>query len=129
MKKFEGRIKGNSGVSYRPAGSQDIRDFYGYIPATMYALVFELGDKVVALGGWKMENGNLVVFSDIKEGAKLNKHTIWRGAKVIMDFVKEKGVPMYATTSNPEFLRRLGFHTIGKSNEYDLLQFIGEVGV
>lgn len=119
------KLKGNESVEYRHATSRDIEEFYGYIPATMKALIFFVNGTPSGLGGYKMENGNLIVFSDIRENVKVNKYTILRCANVIMDFIKEKDTPMYAVTNNKKLLKSLGFVHIGEVEDASLFEFYG----
>jgi len=98
-------------------------EYYGHVPASMRALVFFLNGELSGIGGYKIENGNLVVFSDLKEGVKVSKHTIWRCTKIIMDMVKEKGRPMYSVAENPELLKRLGFKQMMPVNGHDLFGY------
>lgn len=103
-------LPSNPRVTYKPATQSDIIEFYGARPShSIKALAFYVDGELAGLGGWKMENGSYVIFSEIKSGIVVEKATIFRCAKVILDMVSEEGCPMYASTENPKFLEKLGF--------------------
>jgi hypothetical protein len=116
----------NPRVTYRTADQADLVDFYGKRPDfSIKAIIFFLDDKPAAIGGWKIEGGNYAVFSEIKDDVKVEKSTIFRCARLVLDFISEKGCPMYASTHNPRFLERLGFtklETVTNSEEFYVWQ-------
>lgn len=102
-------LKSNPRVTYRKATIEDVIAATGAEPKnSLRAIAFFLDGKIAGLGGYKIENGSYVIFSDIKDNLDVSKQTIFRCAKVIMDFVKSKGVPMYVKAHNPELCERLG---------------------
>lgn len=119
-------LASNPRVSYRPATQEDLTEFYGeHPPFSIKAIAFMLDGQIAALGGWKIENGSYVIFSEIKEGVTVEKATIFRCAKIILDMVSEQGCPMYAATHNQKFLEKLGFQpfdTVTNSKEFYVWQ-------
>ena len=103
------RLKQNPRVEYRIATAQDATDFYGKVPAYSFrGLAFFVDGKIAGIAGYKIDSGRFVIFSDIAEGVTVNKQTIFRCAKIVMDFVSGKKCPMIAGTDNPRFCESLG---------------------
>lgn len=119
-------LSSNPRVTYKLATDDDMTEFYGERPAfTGRAIVFFLDGEIAGLGGWKIDGSSYVVFSEIKEGVKVEKSTVFRCARIILDMVSEKNCPMYAVTHNPKFLERLGFkpfETVTDNKEYYVWQ-------
>lgn len=119
-------LRSNPRVTYKDATQADLIAFYGLKPPfSIKAIVFFLDQALVAIGGWKIENGQYVVFSEIKEGVKVEKATVFRCAQVILKMVSEKGCPMYAATHNHKFLGKLGFkpfETVSDNKEFFVWQ-------
>lgn len=106
-------LTGNERVTYRLATAEDIEAVTGQkTPYTVMAYAFFLDGEPAGLGGYKLENGNFVVFSDIKKDVKAPKMTVYRCVRKVMDMIKAKGLPMYAMAENPELCERLGFKRI-----------------
>lgn len=119
-------LPSNPRVTYKDATQDDLISYYGSTPAfSVRAIIFYLDGEVAAIGGWKIENGSYVVFSEIKEGVKVEKATVFRCARVILEMVSEKGCPMYAATDNHKFLEKLGFkpfETVSDNKEFFVWQ-------
>ena len=104
------KVESNPRVTYRISTVDDIENFTGKKPeSSMRSISFFLDGELSGIGGYKIENGNFVVFSDIKENVIVSKQTIWRCAKIVMDMIEEKGLPMYALSHNKKFVEKLGF--------------------
>ena len=107
-------LPSNPRVTYKIASVEDIIAMTGEKPkASLRALVFYLDGIPSGLGGYKLENGAYILFSDIKESVNVSKLTIFRCAKIIMEFAKKRGMSMYAVGGNPDLLERLGLVHIG----------------
>lgn len=103
-------LTGNPRVGYRMATADDIEAVTGQkSPYTCRAYAFFYDGVPVALGGYKLENGNFVVFSDIKEGVDAPKMTVFRCVLKVMEMVRAKGLSMYAVAENPELCEKIGF--------------------
>lgn len=119
-------LKSNPRITYRSATAGDLEDFWGeYPPVSVRAVAFFLDGKIVGIGGWKMEGGSFVLFSEIKDGVKVEKATIFRCARIVMDMAAENKCPMHAATDNPRFLESLGFQpfdTVTNAKEFFVWQ-------
>lgn len=102
-------------LTYRQATLEDLVAFYGSAPKeTTRAIIFLRGDKIVAIGGVKMEKGRVVAFSEIKPDANLSKMTIWRSALIVMEMIKTFEVPVWAAAEHKgadtaKLIKRFGF--------------------
>ena len=109
-----------TGLTYRHATRDDLVAFYGKAPAcSIRALVFLDGDKIVAIGGMKREDGRWVAFSEIKPDVKLGKLTIWRCAKLVMEMLEAMKLPIWAVAEQQGaetglLVRHLGFQHEGE---------------
>ena len=113
-------LKSNPSVTYRPSVKEDIVDFYGCVPVTMRSISFFLDGELAAIGGYKVQDGVVVIFSDIKEWAKTHKQSVWRCAKIVREFVKKTDAIIYAVAENCDFVSKLGFCKVGGDEEQDL---------
>ena len=115
-------VPSNLRVTYKDATEDDLVAYYGQKPPfSIKGIIFFVDGEMAAIGGWKIQNHRYVVFSEIKEGVKVEKATVFRCAKVIMKMVSEKGCPMYAATENHKFLEKLGFkpfETVSDNKEF-----------
>lgn len=103
-------LNGNPRVTYKLATAEDIEAVTGQkSPYTAKAYVFYWDGKPAGLGGYKLENGNFVVFSDIKKDVDAPKLTVYRCVLKVMEMIRSKGLPMYAVAENPELCERIGF--------------------
>lgn len=103
-------LASNPRVTYRVASAEDIEGVTGEKPVySVKALAFFYDGELAGIGGYKIHNGSYVAFSDIKKGVEAPKLTIYRCALIIMDLIKSKGLPMFASAENPELCERLGF--------------------
>jgi len=103
-------LESNPRVTYRIATKEDIEAFTGGgVPYTLKALAFFYDGKPAGIGGYKIENGNFVVFSDILKDVDAPKLTIYRCALKIMELIRAKGLPMYVVADNPSLCKRMGF--------------------
>ena len=93
----------------RPATRSDVHSFYGCgAPVTIQARVWERENEILAIAGWFSVAGQRFVFSDLKEGTRVAKKTIWREAKAFM-----ADLPACVCACSPgseKFLLRLGWH-------------------
>jgi len=88
-------------LTYHNATVADLVAFYGAPPKeTTQAIVFYRGDKIVAIGGIKREQGRVVAFSEIKPDANLSKMTIGRCAYLVMDMIRTFRVPVWAAADH-----------------------------
>lgn len=103
-------LAANPRITYRLATAEDVEAMIGCkSPHSVMAYVFFLDGMPWGLGGYKIENGNFVVFSDIKKDVKLPKMTIFRCGKKVMDLIAAKKLPMYVVADNADLIKRLGF--------------------
>lgn len=115
-------LPSNPRVTYKNATQADLLEYYGdYPPYTLKALVFYVDGELAGIGGWKIENGSYVVFSEIRENVTIEKATVFRCARIVMKMVAEQGSPMYAATDNQRLLEKLGFkpfETVSDNREF-----------
>lgn len=83
-------------------------------PRTAYSWVAFYKGAPACLAGLIVEKGGCIAFSEIKEGIKAPKITIWRTARALMERIKGLNLPMYAACDfndkmAHEFVKRLGF--------------------
>lgn len=99
----------------RPATSDDVRGWYGYIPATMRAIILEVNGEPIAIGGLMRGRDCCTAFMDMKDGASDFPHSLWKATmKAMREIILESKLPVYALVNEelstaPAFLRRLGF--------------------
>ena len=102
-------LKGGSGLKYRIATYDDYTKWYGgrqKFGAKAYA--FFKDEEMVALAGYKLQQNMFIIFSEIKENVILDKLTIFRAAKVVMELSKEINAPKYAVSDNDRLCEALG---------------------
>ena len=111
-------------VEIRPATAADIEAYYGQkADRTVRAHVAVVEGELAGIGGVTVEQGRMMAFCDIREGAQVGKLTVWRTAKAIMEKLATGG-PLAArpdpTKPNaPRFLQRLGFRYISTTPDGD----------
>lgn len=94
-------LPGGSGVYYHLATLDDYINYYGSRPAySARAYIFYKGDEPVGIGGYKLDSGRYILFSEIKESGILDKLTIVRAGKVIVSLIDELNVPVMASSKN-----------------------------
>jgi hypothetical protein len=108
-------VDGSNGVTYKLANHGDMIAYYGGNPPySSKSIIFYKDGEMIGIGGYKIDCGNFVIFSEIKENARLNKQTIWRCGRVIMDFIKGHGIKMLAVSSNKKLCEALGLIHVGE---------------
>jgi hypothetical protein len=108
-------------ITTRPATTADIMNIYGQLPGqTVRADVFEVDGSPAAIVGRYVEDGVIVLFSDIKVSA--SKMTVWRRAKEIMAGLTVPAVCV-ATPGSEKFLERLGWSYLCDSDEGAVYQW------
>ena len=118
MRKTIGMIH-NSRVTVSLATVDDYEELMGSSPAyTFKGISFFLDGVLAGIGGVQYIKQCPVVFSNIKEGVKVNKATIYRCALEIMKLAKTLGVPVYAFAdrkiiTSERLLSKLGFVHVG----------------
>lgn len=113
-------------VTIRPATHEDMVAWYGNEwKRTVRAWVAEVDGAVAALAGYSFEKEFTYAFSHIKDGVSLPRRVIYRGAVLMFEEMKRRGVPLVAI-ANPEIqnsgklLQRLGFRMVGTGEEGDI---------
>ncbi len=112
-----------SEVEFHEATAADVLEFFGgYPPARMRGYVARLGGKVVAVGGIYYHAGTPVAFSDLKPEIRKHKKALAKGCRILMKFIEELNVPVYALASQseptaPYLLAKLGFKPTGMFTE------------
>lgn len=105
-------------VTFRPATARDFETFYGRpAPQTVRALVAVKDGEVIGLGGYWLRDGDAVAFSDIKPEFRKRPKEILKAARLLVGYLREKGIPMVAEASpheknSPRMLRWAGFEQI-----------------
>ena len=103
-------------ITSRPATLTDFRTFYEREPPqTFRAIVVESTDgDVVGFGGYWIEGGVAVAFSDIKD---LSKKDTVRAAHHLHDFLRDRNFPVIAPPASEEYgdtaMRHFGFEPVG----------------
>lgn len=113
-------LKSNPRITYRTATDEDIVSYYGHkSPYTIRALAFFYDGVLSGLAGYKWDGGHFVIFSEIKPELKVSKTSVFRCAKILLQFCGEKKSPMIAVATNPELCKKLGFtHLNGEIYEW-----------
>ena len=85
----------------------------------MTAWVLRMDGKAVAVAGLARRAGFLELFWDIRPGyeGEMRHMAVLRTIKTVMRHVETSRLPVFADSSNPALLERLGFVCIG-GNEY-----------
>lgn len=115
-----------NGYTHRMATADDLAAFYGEPPKeTTRAIVFLDGDKIVAIGGVKRQQGRLSAFSEIKQGANLSKMTIGRMAQVVMDMIRTYQVPIWTAAEKQgaatgKLVKHYGFEHQASNEEAEI---------
>lgn len=115
-----------NGYTHRMATAEDLVAFYGEPPKeTTRAIIFLDGDKIVAIGGVKRQQGRLSAFSEIKPDANLSKMTIGRMAQVVMDMIRTYKVPIWAAAEKlgadtGKLVKRYGFEHQASNEEAEI---------
>jgi N-acetylglutamate synthase-like GNAT family acetyltransferase len=118
-------------MNFRPATLDDLIAFNGRRPEmTMRAFVAEEDGKVLATGGTYYSGGSMVVFCDLGDEIRKSPKSILKGAKYVMEKVRQMGVPVVALCSKteptaPGFLNHLGFEFARATDQGDLYQWTG----
>lgn len=106
-------------VVFRPATASDALAFYGKLPPARFRGFSAVqGDTVIAIGGVYFHDGHPVAFSDISDDYRKSRKNIAKGIKMLMNFIKELNVPVFALASPdeptaPYLLAKLGFKPTG----------------
>lgn len=82
--------------------------------------MLERDGEVLAVAGYHIGAGCVVMFSDMKPG--IPKMRIWREARRMMSELKLPAVCVAEEYSGP-FLERLGWHYAGRSDAGDVYQW------
>lgn len=107
-------------VTFRPASAADVQAFLGGPPpARLRGYVAILDGEVVGLGGVYYHAGTPVAFSDIKPPLRKHRKALAKGCRILMDFIREMNVPVYALANQEEptasyLLCKLGFKPTGQ---------------
>jgi hypothetical protein len=108
-------LPGKSGVTYRLATQSDfIRYYGGRPPFSAKAFIFYKDNDPVAIGGYKIDSGSFILFSEIKENAILDKVTIVRAGKVIITLLDDLKCPVYASSKKDKLCKMFGADKIGE---------------
>jgi hypothetical protein len=95
------------------ATAEHMREFYGYVPRARAWVAIE-DDKVVAIAGYKFDNGRVHVFAELNDEIRKHPIKMVRTGRELVAEVRSKGMPILvlADRSVPrskEFLEHLGF--------------------
>ena len=108
-------LPGGSGLTYRLANQADYIEYYGARPAfSAKAYIFYKDGEPVGLGGYKLEAGNFILFTEIKENATLNKVTIIRAGQVIVSLLNHVNAPVVAASKNDRLCIAFGGEKVGE---------------
>jgi hypothetical protein len=106
-------------VEFRRARTEDVVAFYGKLPpARMHAVVAFREGVPLMIGGIFYANGAPILFSTLKPEVRKEKKLIAKGIRIVMDFVNEFKMPLYAFANPdeptaPYLLCKLGFKPTG----------------
>lgn len=99
----------------RTATADDIQQWYGRIPCTMRAIIFDAEGRPKAIGGVLHQHGRVIAFMELKDDAQEFPMALMRATKKAMhEIFSQYKQPIYAAVnedleSAPRFLRHLGF--------------------
>lgn len=98
----------------RPATRSDLIDFYGQLPPmTVRAIVAVNDDKPVGVGGYYLNGGVAVAFTNQRN---MPKRDIVRGARALIDMLKPLGMDVFAgAEGDGSVLRHFGFEPYGEA--------------
>lgn len=106
-------LKSNPRITYRVATGHDVVDLLGHLsPYTMKALAFFLDGKIVGLAGYKLEAGRYIIFSDFTATDQIPAQSVYRCAKIVIQFCKSLDVPMFIVGGNYPLFDKLGLNKI-----------------
>lgn len=105
-------------LAFRYATRADFETFYERTPPfSLRAMVAERDGEIVAFGGYYMENGIAVAFTD---SSGLTKREAVLGGRKMMDMLRGLKVPIVATTQEGgTALRHYGFRPFGDVYRYE----------
>jgi hypothetical protein len=97
----------------RDADSAALRQFYGYVPRCR-AWVAEEDGRIVAVAGYKVQNGAVRVFADLNDEIRRHPVKMVRCGRKLMAEARAKHMPVYVEVDkyvprSREFLEHLGF--------------------
>lgn len=84
---------------------------------TVKAFTVLLDGNPVCIAGVTIEKDKFIAFSDVKEGLKAPKMTIWRTARRLAEKLRTLNLPAVAITKSGKFLESLGFEYVGECDE------------
>ncbi|MDR4898959.1 hypothetical protein RF656_19775 [Yersinia kristensenii] len=99
----------------RHANENDIRNWYGRIPATMRAIVMEVDGDTKMICGVMHQSDHYMAFMDMKDDAKQYPVAIMKASRLaVKEIFSKYHQPILAIVSSkyesaPRYLRRLGF--------------------
>ncbi len=115
-------------ISINSATTDDIKQWYGLIPCTMRALIFEVDGVPKAIGGILHQSGRAIAFMDIKDDASEFPVALMKATKKAMrEIFSQYRQPIYAAVnedleSAPRFLRHLGFIPVDENEKVMIWQ-------
>lgn len=101
--------------SVRLADENDIKDWYGKVPATMRAIILEINGDPMMICGVIHGVDHYMAFMDMKTGAQKYPIAIMKATRAaIMDVFQHYKQPIFAIVddeldSAPRYLERIGF--------------------
>lgn len=107
-------------IEVKPATSELIKAFYGHeFPRSMKSLVAVRDDEVLGVIGVYPENGQQVVFMDLKDELRRHPRVLIQGSKTFMRWVRETKMPTCARCDDTipaakRFLEHFGFRHLNK---------------
>ena len=114
-----------AGLEVRPITREYIEKYCGQknIRNTVRGYAFFLNDEYIGSGGVEYRPDSFFVFSDIAEGANINKMTVWRCSKIIIEMIKNMNVTTVATSDKDNhkaqaFVKSCGYIPYADDEEY-----------
>lgn len=107
-------------ITLTPVTAAELRAFYGELPRfTIRGVAIRQDGELVAIAGVTRGPYGWAAFSDIQDGVKVPKMTVWRVARAVLHWLTPTPGNVLALASrgwpNAErFLERLGFRPIGQ---------------
>jgi hypothetical protein len=112
-------VAANCKATFREATSKDARDWYGMDPPMSFrGYVAEVTGEVVGIGGVFYMNGIPIVFSDMKKDKRLDRKSIVRAIRLLIQLIDSNYRIVFAFPSDEEktskaLLVKLGFNPSG----------------
>ena len=87
------------------------------IPKTVRAIAMVKDDRVIAVGGYYVDDARLFLFASIEDEARAEPRCLLRASKILLAMARRRHLPMHATpdpevAASVRFMLHLGFRPV-----------------